>query len=364
MIALNEREVVPTTPVWLWSIWFYYAIHKLFAGSTSALYLLAVLFSLVWHLNLALVLLLPLVVLILIWRRHLFKFTDLFKPFLLFLGLSFPLVLFEARHGFIQSQALLASLGSVGTTPVPFIPKLLHVTLYAAKNSTGLFFPFVPSGFSPYIVPVILLAVLTLAVFKKRLPRFTFFLSITWIGLYLLFFSLHPINLSEYYLNGLNILWIAAAVFTLVWITEIFKSRWVTAVLLTIFASYHLFILVSSPINHSGYFDRRALVSAIVADAGNHNYPCVAVSYMTDPGYNFGYRYLFWLQGLRVNQPQTGSPVYTIVFPHHRANRLDYTFGALGLILPDYSRYSQKQVVSSCAGPDANLTDSMFGFTN
>mgnify|MGYP001566093577 FL=1 len=84
---------------------------------------------------------------------------------------------------------------------------------------------------------------------------------------------------------------------------------------------------------------------------------------MTSPGRELGYRYLFWLENLHVNHPDSGSPVYTIVFPHTLAGRLDATFGGLALVLPDQNRYFPDQIKYSCSGANSNLTDPMLGFT-
>ena len=109
--------------------------------------------------------------------------------------------------------------------------------------------------------------------------------------------------------------------------------------------------------------ERKAIVNFIKADAALHTYPCVAISYITSPGNNLGYRYWFWLAGVKAMRPDTLAPVYTIVFPHSYVDRLDKTFGSLGLIFPDYSRYTNDGITQSCAGENQNLTESMFGFT-
>ena len=67
---------------------------------------------------------------------------------------------------------------------------------------------------------------------------------------------------------------------------------------------------------------------------------------------------------MHVNLPSSGSPVYTIVFPLKEIFPVDKTFGAIGLIYPDYTRYTKENVEYSCSGENSNLTDPMFGFTN
>ena len=50
LIFNTEREVSPTTPVYLWSIWFFYTFGQLWQGNKKWLYSAAILISLIWHL--------------------------------------------------------------------------------------------------------------------------------------------------------------------------------------------------------------------------------------------------------------------------------------------------------------------------
>ena len=116
-------------------------------------------------------------------------------------------------------------------------------------------------------------------------------------------------------------------------------------------------------INKSGYLYRKAIVREIDKDATQKGFPCVSVSYITNPGLDLGYRYFFYLREMHVNRPVSGSPVYTIVYPLRRDIVEDKSYGHIGLIYPDYSRYTKDEVEESCAGENSNLTDPMFGFT-
>ncbi len=349
-ISASEREVVPTTPVMLWSIWFFYAIHKLFAGDRKSLLILAVLFGLVWHINLALGLLFPLVVVGVFINRKTLKVKDLLIPIFCFLILSLPLIVFELKHDWQQSKSLTRTLTSVspGTVPVTKINKFQTTFLYASRNVNKLFFAQSLPGVWFWLFPAVLLL---------GLRRHKLIYSL-WMGLYLIFFSLHPIQLSEYYLNGLNILWIAAATLILA-----DSDRRLAAVILTGFMAINLNSFLTTRYTKSGYIEKKALIAYIKQDAISHGYPCIAVSYITSVGNNLGYRYLFWLAGIKVMRPDSGSPVYSIVFPQSIVNHLDKSFGALGIVNPDYSRYTEYGVEQSCQGNDANLTESMFGFT-
>lgn len=352
-INLTEREVVPTTPVMLWTIWFFYAINLVWQGKKSGLLIAAVLFSLVWHINLALILLTPLV-LINLFR---FKIKDFFLPIAIFLILSSPLFVFEVRHNFLQTKSLTASLSGLGGGHGQITDKVFHVVQYASKNINNLFWQR-PGSISIYLLPAIFLGLIFYLSFKKLVPGYTLFLIISWLVLFVIFFALHPINLSEYYLNGMNIIWIMTAALFLA-----NQKKVVSLTIISLFFFHNLYLLYAFPVNASGYIQKKAIVQYIAADAAKHNFPCAAVSYMTDVGYNFGYRYFFWLKKVKMAPVNSLAPVYTIVFPHPRANRLDETFGALGIVLPDYQRYNSDGIAVSCSGGDSNLTDSMFGFT-
>jgi 4-amino-4-deoxy-L-arabinose transferase-like glycosyltransferase len=362
LISQTEREMVPTTPVMIWSVWFFYFIHRLFKKDKSSLIWLAVLFSLIWSINLALILVFPLVILAVLLHFRDYKISDFIKPVLIFIILSAPLWLFEFKHNFIQTRALVALVITPGTTINNYPAKISHVVLYTARNATGIFWNN-PFNWSVYIVPAVLLLGLLILIRKKYVPLFYQPVYLIWISMNIIFFTFQSLNLSEYYLNSMNILWVVLAALLLNVLWSGYITRAISLVIVTMIIGYNLNLFLTSNINRFGYNEKKALVGYISSDARMHGYPCIAVSYITDPGYNLGYRYFFYLAHLHVNQPKSGSPVYTIVFPHSLVNHLDRTFGALAVIHPDYGRYSAEAVKISCEGEDANLTDPMFGFT-
>jgi len=342
-ISATEREIVPTTPVFLWSIWYLYALHK------RSLTLFAVLFALVWHIHLALGLL-ALPALFLTFRQ------PKLKPVLIFIILSLPLFIFEFRHGFSQTKALFFSFDKTEQVSRSIPQKMTHVIEYAGRNINYIFWN-KPNPINFWVLPSIILVSFLYLSFKKILTREQILIFISWFALFILFFSLHPINLSEYYINSLNILFIIIAALLLA------RHPRLALLVLVLFVGDNLFRLKDFSVNREGYLERKAIVAAIAVDAAAHGFPCLSVSYMTDPGHEFGYRYLFWLKGVKTAPVAGLAPVYTIVFPHPRANRLDAAFGALGLVLPDYSRYTPDGVKISCSGDNSNLIDPMFGFT-
>jgi len=272
------------------------------------------------------------------------------------LVLSVPLIIFEFRHGFIQTKALFFSFDKTEQVSRSVPQKMLHVIDYAGRNINYIFWN-KPNPVNFRVLPSLLFMSFLFLCYKKILTREQIWVFISWFALFILFFSLHPINLSEYYINSLNILFIIIAALLLA------RYPRPAIFILLLFVADNLFRLKDFNVNREGYLERKAIVSAIAADARAHGYPCLSVSYMTDPGYELGYRYLFWLANVKTAPVASLAPVYTVVFPHPRANRLDAAFGALGLVLPDYSRYTKDQVTISCAGENSNLTDPVFGFT-
>ena len=198
----------------------------------------------------------------------------------------------------------------------------------------------------------------------KVLDRRFGLILLFWQILYISFFSLNSLNVSEYYLNGMNVVWILLFSVFISYLFEKKKLKWFGKFVILLLIISNLWSFIEYKSNRTNYLERRALVKEIKNDAKRNNFPCVSVSYITAPGYELGYRYLFWLEGMHVNDPNSMSPVYTIVFPHSKVDRIDKSFGALGLIYPDYKKYQPKSVEKSCSGANSNITNPMFGFNN
>ena len=360
----NDREIVPTQPVIFWSFILFYALAEIIKGKTKkGLLICAVLFSLVWHINFALILPLPLVVVALYLSHKKIKIKEVFLTLMVFVVLSTPLIYFEYRHSFIETKALVTSLTTNQNDIVSGYDKVIRVYRILSKNFYSIFLPVINFLKNEYIT--VLFVVFYLFLFFKRKEYKNYLLILLfWFLIYFSFFSIYSKRLSEYYLSGIQ--FIPVILFSLV-IDEFFKvKKWriyaQIVVILFIFISLKRFFTI--PINRSYYLERKALVAEIKRDADSRGFPCVAVSYITDPGYELGYRYFFWLYGMHVNHPSSGSPVYTIVFPlNDKLFPVDKTFGALGLIYPDYFRYTKEAVDESCTGENSNLTDPIFGFT-
>lgn len=364
-VIFTDRETVPTMPAMLWTIWFFYGIWNLLRGNQKYYILIGILLGLAWHFNLALVLLAPLVLIIQKLSKKKLDFKYLFIGISGAVILMSPFFVFEARHGFIQSKAIFASF----TTQKDYVPGTSHGigkwdrTFQLVKaNTNHIFWSFsgpIPSNLTFYLLSVSFIYL----VYKKILSRDLSIVFFLWGLLYVTFFSLNSLNISEYYINGMNVVWVAVFALTIDYLLKSRSLKYIAYGILFFSLLFNFRDYYRREPSRIGYQQKKDIVTQIKADSILHGYPCVSVSYITSPGNDLGYRYLFWLAKLHVNQPKSLSPVYTIVFPLSKVDKVDKTFGALGLIYPDYKKYNQKDIDISCSGMDSNVTDPMFGYT-
>ncbi len=367
LVVFIEREVAPTQPVMLWTVWYLYALWFLYKGKQKTYLLIGILWGLVWHLNLALAILAPLVLMAQVFSKTKINFRYLILGLGIFAVLLSPFVAFEYRHNYQQTKAIIASLTTqkdhVDGLKDTRAEKLDRTMQLVNKNVDGLlwnhYLPIAPV-YSLYLL-LVLFVVLTI---KRIIPWQLASMFVVWLVFYITFFTFNSINLSEYYLNGMNVVWISLFALAIGQLLKHKKLKIVGFAILAIFAYANLSTFLQKDTNESGYLQRKAIADYIAKDSREHGYPCVSVSYITTPGNNLGYRMFFYLNNLHVNLPKSESPVYTIVFPHSMVDHIDKSFGALGLVLPDYGRYNEEQIKVSCSGENTNLTEPMFGFTN
>lgn len=357
----NDREVVPTMPVILWSVWFFYSLWLILNKKFNKGFLISgILIGLIWHINFALVLLLPLLVLSLYLSKKRSRFSAYRNGVIALSFLSLPLILFEIRNGFVQTKGLFTALTTDQEAVVSGTDKFFRTINLLSKNYDGLIWGSIEfPNFE--ITSLILIGIFGSLIYKRVInKKLTVILSL-WLLSFIFFFSFYSKTLSEYYLNG--------AVLPVLIILTLFinhllrrnKLRWLGFLALLFFALTNIHKFFNIDINRNGYLYKRALIKEIKTDAKVHDYPCVSISYITSPGNNFGYRYLYYLENLHVNRPASLSPVYTVVFPLRDDIAVDKTYGSIGLIYPDYPTYNKEDIAESCSGPNENLVEPMWG---
>lgn len=365
LIVFTDREVAPTMPVMLWTVWYLYGLYLIQKDKyLNGFILTGLLIGLIWHLNLALVLLLPLVSVAFLFSSRKLNLKAILAGVLVLVVTNLPLILFEYKHNFSQTKAVYLSLTTEKDLRVNSskgFAKFDRVMQLVNKNAIGIFssYKFV----RPSFVTLVLLLCLVYLFKTKRINSFYGTLFSLWLLLYIVFFTLNSLNPSEYYFNGMNIVWLFISSYMLSILLENKKSQKLFYVLALLFFMANVNSILRFNTDKKGYVEKMALVTHINEDRIKHGYPCISISYITKPGYELGYRYLFWLRNMHVNNPISNSPVYTIVYPHNLVDRIDHSIGSLGLIYPDYNMYNSKDVETSCGGANSNLTDPMFGYT-
>jgi len=357
----NDREVVPTMPVILWSVWFLWALYLVLKGKQKMAYvLLGILLALTWHLNVALVLLVPLILLASILSKKKLDLHSALLGLTTFTVFSLPFFLFEIRHGFVQIRSVIAAFTTNQNDVVSGMEKVTRTFLLFSKDLHNLLwgnYGSWPYGFDLFVFGVIFGVV----IYKKIIPRKLALIFLSWIFVYILFFSLYSKRLSEYYLNGVIVILIGTLSISTSHLLKLRSKRILGFALITLFALINFLRFSNITINRSGFVERTDLINEILKDSNERGYPCVSISYITDPGYDRGYRYLFWWAGLKTKPISRNVPVYTIVFPLKPIFPTDKTYGAIGLIYPKYSDLDPAIVEESCRGDDFNLTNPMIG---
>lgn len=171
--------------------------------------------------------------------------------------------------------------------------------------------------------------------------------------------------MSELYLSNLDT---AFLLITSLWIFVLYKlknlGKLLTIIILTIILVKNFIFYTTTEIYHKGYKEKKSVVEYIANHAKENSFPCIAVSYLTTPGENVGFRYFFWLYQLHVNPPSKGGPIYTIVIPDELSkDSIKAKYGHIGIIPPN-NIPSKEEMEGSCSSPNPNLVEPMFLYTD
>ncbi len=364
--VLHDRWVVPTNTTSLWEVWYFYCILMLARGNYTVFPILGFLIGTIWHVNFSEAPILALIPLSIILARKIPKLKDLLKGLIGFIIPSIPLFLFEFKHNFIQSKSFINSFlhdqgGGSG------VEKLVHVLSEVNYNITGLFlYPF--RGNYPYnmILAVSLLFLSFFLIKKKAFQKKDLFIFFTWVFLVTGFFSVSTKIISEYYFSNLDMIFLSIVI---VGISVLFKYSKILKIICLLFFIFLIIrntlnIVNSKEYNHLGYTERKEAVKFIKNDSIKKGYPCIGITYIAKFGDNVGFRYLFYLNDIKVIKSTKEIPVYNLVIPHDLVPKeSEIHFGNIGLI-PPTTIYSTKELKKACQGPNHNLVDPVLGFVD
>lgn len=359
-----DRWVVPTITSNLWTIWYFFTVIKISRGDFSILPLLGILIGLIWHVHIALVPVLIAVPAAIYFAKKLPNIKQVVQFFIALFATSLPLMIFEVRHGFGQTQGLISNF----TTPQAGASGLYKLTLVldmAVKNISVLFFN--PQSLNQtlanfFVLIIILLGFLLIR--KKVLPKKEFLIFLIWIAGVIAFFGLSASPISEYYFSNIGIIFLSLVSLLLYLIfNSSYLGKFFVAGLLILIPIKNGYFMITQDYYHKGYIEKKTVVNFIKTDSENRGFPCIGISYITAAGENVGFRYFFYLNNVHLVHPSFDIPVYNIVIPDELSQEVRQKFGHIGII-PPTTLPSKEIIQKSCQTPDTNLTDSLFGYVN
>lgn len=356
-----DRWIVATITSHIWEIWYLYVLFKILKGEGRYYFFAGVLLALIWHINFSLApAVLGLIAAVILSRKFLGK--SILQGIGGFILTSSPFILFEVRNGFIQTKTLINQLMPGGGAAGNFGQKLSRIIDQVSGNVYQMFF--YPSRGEP-VNNLLLIAVFGVIagflVYKKVLNRNQLLVLIAWLIGVVGFFVLSSRISSEYYFTNLDLLFLSLAVLFFGWISM--KLKWGKILVILILIGYSVLsvynLIYKTHYNQLGFNERYAVARYIKLDSLSKGHKCVSVSFITNPGNDLGYRYVFYLVNLHLNWQGEGIPNYTIVVKDRISDYpISTNFGAIGVINPKEDDYDNKR----CREENINISEPMLGF--
>lgn len=338
----DDWSITPAFSCGLMVIITWYFLYKYWQGETKHLPLLGFIFGLFTSFH---PILFPfyLVFLIIFLIKRVFPS---FKTFLLtavaFVLPLTPLIVFEYFHQFTEVKLLIR----IFSTPNPFfgsaniLSKLINFALLilgGPQHRLGFKF------FSNYLLSVIILSMLLLFTIKKThiwKNNFHLWAIIITFLTYIFYYSFFPTPVINYYPSAP----ITLLVFYLAAILGYFATKKLSRVFVVIFLVFLVFVNVKNLIRErwlntglTSLKHKDEIVKAILENQPDGE--DFFVSYISKPGWNFGFDYLFKLYERIPEDRAVNSFVYTIVIPKELSpESINFSSGNIGLIFPDQEK--------------------------
>lgn len=357
-----DRWVVPTQPTFLWSVWFLYVLFSILKGNYQILVPLSILVGLIWHVHIAFIPLLTLLPIAFVLSRG--KIQNLkYSPktivisLFILITLMAPFFIFEARHGFQQTNHLLNAVYK-DQDNLTGIDRLTKAINSGGRSLAGAFVLSntvieLPLNFT-ILLPFIFLAGIIYLGYRGMLSKNQTILFIVWFLIVFLGQFLSKRIITEYYYNNLFIILflVAALVLSKLSFNKIILAAYLIAVTLW---------FITRPDDPGGYLYKRQAIEFIKSDVSAKGYQCIAINHIEgQPGGGTGFRYLFWLKGVSLISSGNDVPVYSVVNPWQITEKeITAKFGKLGVIAPNKKEVDPK----ICKKPDRQLLP-LWGFNN
>lgn len=335
---VNDWSITPAFSCGLAVIITWYYLYKYWQGETKHLPLLGFIFGIFTSFH---PILFPFyfVFLILFVFKHIFPS---FKTFLLtivaFILPLVPLIAFEYFHRFTEIKLLIGIFTAPKAISGGFslYSKLANYSLSILEGPQSIL------GFnlfSKYLLSAIILIILILFTVKKVhvwKERFHLCVIITTFLIFIFYYSFFPIPVISYYLSAPVILLVFYLAGILGYLVTKKNSRFFVAIFL-------IFLII---VNFKTLIFERWLNPSLISLSHKDEIVKVIrekqpkgkdffVSYISSPGWNFGFNYLFKIYGIIPKERAVNEYIYTIVIPKELSpDSINFSSGNIGLILP------------------------------
>lgn len=368
-VVLGDRWVVPTQPTILWATWYFYVLLLILKGNMQILIPLSILIGLIWHIHIAfipLLILLPIAVLLSDKKNRQLKYSlkTLVVSVLILLILTAPFFAFEIRHNFQQTRGLIKATYQ-DREDLTGVKRLIKVINSGGRSMAEEFvFSNTTMKIDPLLInslPFLLLIGIFYLWYRGSLTKGQFVLFICWFLVVFLGQFLSKRTITEYYFSNIFVILFLTLAIILNQIDNVFGRVPVGTIFLFVYLVLTTYWFISRPDDLGGYLYKRQAIEYIRNDANSKGYVCVAINHIEKQlAVATGFRYLFWLNNLKVITSGNDVPVYNIVNPWTiSAQEISTKFGNIGVILP------QQKIIDSevCSNPTRQLLP-LWGFTN
>lgn len=359
--VFNDRWVVPTVSTTIWSVWLLYAVFSLIEGKTKSLIVAAILIGLIWHIHVALLPLIPVLVLAFLMAKQRLTPKIAGISLLAFAALTTPFWIFELKHNFLQTKSLLFTSGSAGIVlkGTERLQKIIEATQVVLNSALLNMWSNVP----PLLVPILTAVLFIIEIWKKLLTKKQTIILLAWFIVVLVVQQVTKNPISEYYVSNLTILPILFISLILGLLWKMKRWRYLALGLILIYSAINTYLLITKPEDWHHYKYKLQTIEFIQKDAQSHNYSCISENYINSQlGTAVGFRYLTWWKGLHLVKQTSNAPLYTIVIPYDAVDksRLSAQFHYFGVLLPS----NPVGIAASICNDPKNEPIPLLGFDN
>ncbi len=336
LTTFYDRQFWNPSLVPFFSLFIGYLLYTILQGQTHKLLILSLAFGLAIQTHLSILVFLPLIIYVLWLKRHEFSKRVIIFSIIIFILLQSPLILFELRHGFLNSKATINLINRFNTSQLSssyteriglFVSTLGRFGwLPAAPDlflETGKCLDYYPFSKGAYIESILIVLGglvffiwyhLRYLLFSSKYKKHAEYLNqhnsaIVIIGLVLITFFVILVYSSRlyehYFLYFLP--WLAIL---LGWVVSHFwKSKLgqiILSIILLLFISSNLLTVFTANMSYS-YFDKLNIVEFVKKNLGDKSYSLEALGECPRFG---GYRYLFSLYDLTPQRSYMDSYFY------------------------------------------------------